>query len=202
MIPGLRARIELALPPLHGWTTPDKGVRLAELIVESDADSSVEIGVFGGRGTIAMAIGHQTLGHGCVTGIDPWEINASQEGVNAQANDDWWAQVDHDAIYEQFITALVNNGVVRQCRVMREHSLTAVRLFGDRSVDLLHQDGNHSEAISSAEVEIWTPKLRPGGYWIADDTDWPTTRRAQEMLVERRFELLEDHGGWRLYRKP
>jgi predicted O-methyltransferase YrrM len=198
----LRERIEAALTPLHGWTTPEKGTRLAELVIAAESALSVEIGVFGGRGTIAMAIGHQRLGRGHVVGIDPWEVAASLDGENAPANDDWWRTVDHDAIYEHFVSALVHNNVVRFCRIMRERSDSAIRLFGDDSIALLHQDGNHSEAISAAEVETWTPKLRPGGFWVADDTDWSTTQRAQQMLIERRFELLEDHGGWRVYRKP
>jgi hypothetical protein len=149
-----------------------------------------------------MAIGHEILRKGYVAGIDPWEVRASLEGVNAAANDEWWSSVDHDAIYEHFLTALLRNGVARYCRIMRERSDTAVRLFADGSVSVLHQDGNHSEAVSAAEVEIWTPKLGPGGYWVADDTDWATTQLSQRLLGERGFELLEDHGGWRVYRKP
>ena len=43
---------------------------------------------------------------------------------------------------------------------------------------------------------------REFGITLADDTDWPTTRRAQEMLLERGFGVVEDHGAWRVYRKP
>jgi hypothetical protein len=198
----LRGRIDAALAPLHGWTTPEKGTRLAELVLDTEAAISVEIGVFGGRGTIAMAIGHDILRKGRVAGIDPWEVRAALDGVNAPANDEWWSKIDYDAIYEHFLAALLHNRVARYCRIMRERSDTAVRLFADGSVSVLHQDGNHSEAISAAEVEIWTPKLAPGGYWVSDDTDWPTTQLAQQMLAERGFDLLEDHGGWRVYRKP
>ena len=51
--------------------------RCFEKIMETQADRSVEIGVFGGRGTVAMAIAHQMIGRGHVTGIDPWEAAAS-----------------------------------------------------------------------------------------------------------------------------
>lgn len=198
----LRERIEAALAPLHGWTTPEKGTRLAQLVEETNADISVEIGVFGGRGTIAMAIAHERLRKGYVAGIDPWTAAASLDGVNDVANDDWWRNVDYDAIYEHFLTALLRNGVARYCRIMRERSDTAVRLFADESVAVLHQDGNHSEAISAVEVALWSPKLAHGGYWVADDADWATTQLALKMLGEHGFSLLEDHGGWRVYRKP
>jgi predicted O-methyltransferase YrrM len=197
----LRARIEACIPPLHGWTTVDKGLRLAELVVSQRAGLSVELGVFGGRGTISLAIGHEALGHGYVVAVDPWEKAASLEGANAPENDEWWAKLDHDAIYQSFLGALADARVEPLCRVMRSRSDVAVDEFEDGSIAVLHQDSNHSEQISSAEVELWTPKLRPGGLWIADDTDWPTTQRAQALLAEKCFALVEDHASWKVFRK-
>lgn len=197
----LRARVAAALPPLHGWTSVEKGTRMAELVVAARSRVSVELGVFGGRGTIALALGHQALRDGYVIAVDPWSREASLEGENAADNDAWWAALDHDAIYASFLAALDATGTADRVRVWRERSAEAAERVDDGSVDLLHQDSNHSEAVSSAEVELWTPKLRPGGLWIADDTDWPTTQRAQARLVELGFAPIEDHGAWKVYRR-
>ena len=197
----LRARVEGAIPSLHGWTSVDKGARMAELVVLARAPLSVELGVFGGRGTISLAIGHEAIGAGEVLAIDPWERAASLEGVNAAENDDWWGKLDHDAIYASFVEALRTTGVERWCRVLRERSADAVRRVRDGSVAVLHQDSNHSEAISCAEVEQWVPKLAADGYWIADDTDWPTTQRAQARLSALGFAAVEDHTSWKVYRR-
>ncbi len=197
----LRARVEAALPSLHGWTSVDKGARLAELVVAAGARRSVELGVFGGRGTIALAIGHEALGRGEVFAIDPWERAASLEGVNAPENDEWWGKLDHEMIYQSFMRAIAESGVERWCRVLRMRSAEAVHDIPDGSIDVLHQDSNHSEAISTAEVEQWTPKLAPGGLWIADDTDWPTTQRAQARLAELGFGVVEDHKGWKVFHR-
>jgi hypothetical protein len=198
----LRARIEASIPPLHGWTTVDKGLRLAELVVSVGAGLSVELGVFGGRGTISLAIGHEALGHGYVAAIDPWEKTASLEGANAPENDEWWGKLDHEAIYQSFLTALVSARVESLCRVVRRRSDAAVEAFEDDSIAVLHQDSNHSEQISSAEVVLWTPKLRRGGLWVADDTDWATTQKAQRLLVAKGFAVVEDHASWKVFRKP
>lgn len=198
----LLARIEAAITPLDGWTKPEKGLRLAELVIETRAEVSVEIGVFGGRGTIALAMGHERIRRGYVAGIDPWEASASVEGTNDRENDEWWAAIDYEVIYTRCLAALVAHDLARYTRIMRERADSAIRLFPDESVSVLHQDGNHSEAVSCAEVELWTPKIKPGGYWVADDTDWPTTQRSQAILTGRGFALDEDHGGWRVYRKP
>jgi hypothetical protein len=148
-----------------------------------------------------MAIGHHYLGQGYAAGIDPWEAAPCLEGKNDRENDEWWAKIDYEAIYEEFVRAMVNAGLTRYCRVMRERSDTAIRLFADETVDVLHQDGNHSEEVSCAEVALWTPKLRRGGYWVSDDTDWATTQRAQTLILDSGFDLIEDHGNWRVYRK-
>jgi tetratricopeptide (TPR) repeat protein len=198
----LDGRIEAAIVPLHGWATPEKAACLARLILEARADLSVEIGVFGGRGTIAMAMAHQTQGHGHVVGIDPWAAAASLEGENSPENDEWWLTVDYAAVFASFVEAIARHGLTRQVRIMRQRSEDAVGLFRDRTIAVLHQDGNHSEQISSAEVLRWTPKLRPGGYWIADDCDWPTTAKALALLEERGFALVDNRGSWRVYRKP
>jgi hypothetical protein len=84
--------------------------------------------------------------------------------------------------------------------VIRSRSLDAVDAFAERSVSVLHQDGNHSERVSDEEVIRWAPKIRRGGYWIADDTRWTSTQRAQQRLIELGFSLIEDHGDWRVYR--
>ena len=198
----LRARVEAAIPALHGWTSVDKGARLAELVLIAGAERSVELGVFGGRGTISLAIGHEARGEGQVLAIDPWEKAASLEGENSPENDDWWGKLDHEAIYVSFVQALDASGTWPWCRVVRLRSAQAVAGVADGSIQVLHQDSNHSEAVSTAEVEQWTPKLAPRGLWIADDTDWVTTQRAQRRLVELGYELVEDHTSWRVYRKP
>ena len=197
----LRDRIEAAIGGLDGWCTPEKGVRLAELIGETDAALSVELGVFGGRGTIAMAIGHELLGKGHVVAVDPWDTAAALDGENAPWNDEWWAQIDLEAIYRTFVASVDRLGLASWCHIVRKRSEDAARLLADGSVDVLHQDSNHSEKVSVAEVELWTPKLRPRGLWVTDDVDWPTMARARALLLERGFTPIEDHGGWQVYRK-
>ena len=197
----LRTRIEACIVSLHGWTTVDKGLRLAELVVGAQAGLSVELGVFGGRGTISMAIGHEALGSGCVVAVDPWERAASLEGVNAPENDAWWGGLDHEAIYQSFVRALAESRVEPYCRVLRLRSQVAADRFGDGSIAVLHQDSNHSVEVSATEVALWTSKLCAGGYWVADDTDWVTTGQAQRLLQEKRFAIVEEYPNWKVFRK-
>jgi hypothetical protein len=122
--------------------------------------------------------------------------------VNDPANDAWWSAVDYEAVLGRFLDAVRRADVTRYVRVIRQRSAAAVLAFADGTVSVLHQDSNHSELISSEEVARWAPRLRSGGYWVADDCDWPTTARALQMLADLGFALVEDHGSWRVYRKP
>jgi hypothetical protein len=198
---GLEERIAEAIAPLHGWATPAKAARLAALVLETQAELSVEIGVFGGRGTIAMALAHRAQQRGVVAAVDPWQVDASLEGEQEPTNAAWWRDVDYAAIYAHFRDAIAAQALESYCRVIRRRSLEAVDAFGDGSVSVLHQDGNHSERVSDEEVIRWAPKIRAGGYWVADDTRWASTQRAQQRLSDLGFSLIEDHGDWRLYRK-
>ena len=59
--------------------------------------------------------------------------------------------------------------------------------------DILHIDGNHSEATSLYDVKKWTPLVKPGGLIIFDDTTWGTTGRAVQWLDENCCKLGEYH---------
>ncbi len=191
---------------LQGWCTPEKAKRMARLIpLNGPPPRCVELGVFGGRGCIALGLGIKFLrgGAGTVDGIDPFTAAAALEGTNAKADQDWWSKLDYATILGSargWITKLDLDGIVR-LRVHRSQDV--VDDYVDRSIDVLHQDSNHSEEISCYEVLTWTPKIRPGGIWVFDDIDWPTTRLAQKRLVsDHGFQVLEQHAKWAVFQAP
>lgn len=194
-------------PALHGWCTPEKAKRMARLVATTNSRPPlcVELGVFGGRGVIAMglAIKHVLGGVGTVHGIDPFMAAAALEGTNEKANQDWWAKVDYVTILKsarEWISRLGLDGIVQ---LVVKRSQDVVDDYEDRTIDVLHQDSNHSEEISCHEVATWTPKMRPGGIWVFDDTNWPSTKLAQSRLVTvHGFALLEQHETWAVFQAP
>lgn len=194
----------MALPDtifdLHGWCPKNKATRLYELVKEIKPDRVVEFGVFGGRSFIPMAIALKETGQGEIIGVDPWSRGASTENyVHDDPNFAWWNSLDHEAIYSSFITALRRYGVYDISKVERKTSREMV--FDDESIDILHQDGNHSEGTSTEEVNLFARKIKPGGLWIMDDTDWETTKNAQEAIIENGFRLYEDYIAWKIFKK-
>jgi len=197
------AQISEIVPKLEGWCTVEKAVRIARLIFQNQLRNCVELGVFAGRSMIPIAL---TVNHcypkGRLHAIDPWKKQAALEGTNDPANDEWWAKLDYEHWYQYTCDKIVKYGVGSVVQVMRMTSQEAVDLFTDGSLDFLHQDANHSEETSTAEVKRWSSKVRSGGYWIFDDTNWATTKKAQKMLVsDYGFKEISDHETWKIYKK-
>ena len=189
---------------ITGWCTYEKAYALMNLVHESHAKLSVELGVFGGRSLVAIGIAAKKVDPSSkVIGIDPWQAEASLEGTNDKANDDWWASVNYDEIYTYAKNLMIDNKVDSVVELWRCKSRDTVSKFEDHSIDVLHQDSNHSEEISCEEVELYWNKVRPGGFWVFDDTDWPTTKKAQDLLVSKGYRVLEvsSDNKWTVFKR-
>ena len=177
----LQERLKVTLQ-LNGWSSYEKSHHLAQIILEKRPKKIVEIGVFGGRSAIAMAMACQEIGHGSVTGIDPWTKSAALEGGTTKENDEWWAALDIDQVYRTCISTIKTVGVEDYLQILKMHDAEALGLFDDGSIDMLHVDSNHSEVVSVRTVRDWTPKVSAGGIVVMDDSNWATTQRAVELL--------------------
>lgn len=187
---------------LDGWCTREKAQKLYDSVISMKPDKVVELGVFAGRSFIPMALALKANGKGEITGIDPWATTASLENYDPQdPNHIWWNNLDHGHIYNCFISSLSNYDVLSFSNHLRATSRQCVDRFEDESIDILHQDGNHSEAISCEEIKIYAQKIKPGGLWIMDDTDWESTSKAQKLILEHGFTVQEDHKAWIIYKK-
>jgi Methyltransferase domain len=197
----LEARIDVMLPPMPGWCTPDKGKRIARLAADMRANLCVELGVFGGRSLVALASGLAVNKVGRVHGIDPFTKDAALEGTNGEANNEWWAKLDYEEIRAHAIVAVEKHGLQPYTALIREKSQDVVDRYGDGTIDILHQDSNHSAEVSTAEVRAWSPKLRLGGFWIFDDIDWESTQGARQLLLKTGFQLIERYDQWGIFQR-
>lgn len=180
------------LPNTEGWCTVDKAKALACHVLEHKPSICVEIGVFAGRSlfAIALALRHNKAGH--ALGIDPWSAVASIEGFQEDPpNRDWWSKCDHHYIFREFIRvrehlklepwidflACTSQQALAMLNIVKER-------YCARFIDLLHIDGNHSEKQALFDVEHYVPMVSPGGFVFFDDTDWTTTKLAQNLLAQ------------------
>ena len=153
---------------LPGWCSSQRASLFAAHIISGRPSVSLEIGVFGGRGTIAMAMAHKFNGFGHVYAIDPWEEAASAEGMTGE-NKEWWSQPGmHEKVMQEFTTAIQRYDLAQWIKVVRARS---DNFAPPDNIGLLVIDGNHSDqAIKDAQR--YCPSVSKHGIVYMDDMDW------------------------------
>lgn len=186
---------------LHGWCTVEKANKLMDIIKELKPSLCVELGVFAGRSLLPIALAAQQVDPNArVIGIDAWSTDAAIEGTNDTRNADWWKTIDYANIRQYAEKVMWTNNV--RVGLWTTRSADAASRFEDNSIDFLHQDSNHSEEVTCEEVELYWNKVRKGGLWAFDDTNWPTTQKAQPLLLSKGYaEIYREpkEGAWKIY---
>jgi hypothetical protein len=173
---------------MHGWASPEKCCTLAALVLAVKPKLSLEIGVWGGRSLLPMAIAHKAVG-GVVIGVDPWNAEESARDEFPDSAE-WWAKQDHQKIFEycQRMIKLVDVG--KQVQLMRERS-DDILPPGD--IGVFHCDGSHMEA-ATRDAMRFCPNIIPGGYAVFDDIGWTGG------AVLRALDWAEQNGFKEVYR--
>lgn len=182
--------IRLVVPSLEGWCSVEKALWMADALILHESKTIVEIGVFGGRSAIPLAMAAKELNatsqtaRSRVFGYDPFEVSANIEGLSDLEHLQWWRAVDLEAVHKKLLAAIELIGVEKEITVLKERSISASLHHEIESIDFLHIDGNHSEVESLADVETWFPLVKRDGVIVLDDTDWPTVSAAYTRLQE------------------
>jgi predicted O-methyltransferase YrrM len=184
---------------LEGWCPDDKTVYLQDLVRSIDAQTIVEVGVYGGKSLIPMAVACRNKGSGVCYGIDPWNPDISVEGWDKDnVHRIWWSELDHNRIYKLWRNGVNSYGVQDQIVELQGTSSEFHTAFDDTTIDIFHLDGNHSELSSTRDVEQWRNKVKLGGYFVFDDVNWVETKNAIGIL-EQYYDLVHDGTTWRSY---
>lgn len=198
--PHLSSAIKEYVPPMNGWTTPERCIEMCELVLQTKAQCVVEIGVFAGRSLLAQAFGLRELAQeGKIYGIDPFKKDDCLEGEN-EANKEYWAKLDLHDIHKQAVETIWQHNLDGYAILIRAASQNCCRLFAPNSIDILNIDGCHSEKASCRDVLTYLPKVKQGGFIHFDDAKWESTQTALG-LMDKACELVKDGGDYRLYRK-
>lgn len=172
--------IKSALPALRGWCPEVKAIAMAEHIIQHRPKTIVEIGVFGGRSLIPMAMACHTIQNGIVHGIDPWSREAALRYETDPKNREWWSKLDYSSVYRDFAQAVLKHNLTEHCYWYRTEAHLAHSLF--ETIDMLHIDGNHSHESATRDVNLYVPKVKVGGFVWFDDIDWKSTQGALKEL--------------------
>ncbi len=185
---------------LEGWCSKEKAGILFDLVSKTRPKTVVEIGVWGGKSLIPMALALKTNKHGKIYGIDPWSPFASIEEIKEEINKNYWLSVNHEWILLGLIDVIHQIHLGGQIELIRSTSIDAPLIT---DIDILHVDGNHSNKTSMEDVNKWVPYVKNGGWIIFDDMTWHenginTTADAVHWLDANcvRLAVFEDISIW------
>lgn len=196
------------LGSLHGgdWSTDEKREKLYDLVVQCSKEFpapllSVEIGCFAGVSAFCMGNAHKDLQNGFVVTIDSWDNITPLEGTNNPANNEWWKNLDIKSVFNAFLKSKERPEWSGYVNYLHGRSDSFADKFEDGSITLFHQDGNHNVETITRELELWSPKMKVGGYWVVDDSNWLEAKDGYAKLPSFGFELVEDFETWQVWKK-
>lgn len=182
---------------------------------QSNAKLCVEIGVFKGSSLLYFAEGLR-LTSGKVIGIDPYQLDAFKNKINASKNKIENEKISNliykvlfteqkilDDIYENLIKIIIDNDLSDVISIVRDKSENYCCNLSSESVDILHIDGNHDEENVSKDIINYLPLVKKGGYIIMDDENWPGVKNAIKNYLQSECDLVKDytHSFWAVYIK-
>lgn len=191
---------------LHGWCAEEKAGVLVDMVLKYKPETILEIGVYGGKSVVPMAYALKVNQKGIIYGIDPWDSNESVAGLLNPDNRHFWQWLDHLSIMNYLIQKIEDFDLNDQIVLIKSTSEAAAPIY---NIDILHIDGNHSDATSYIDVTKWVPFVKSGGFIIFDDMTWTennvnSTARAVNWLNEHciKFAEFSDTCVWGIWYKP
>ena len=185
-----------ALPQtLAGWCSNAKSYMLYSLVRETKPTMAVEIGIYGGRSIVPIALALRDNKAGEVTGIETWSAAASTKYRTNISNDFSWSVADYGEVKRSFLRYVLDHGLDNVIRIVEASSDRAHLLLD--TIDFIHVDGGHSSFGAAQDIVTYVPKVRQGGIIVFDDIDWATTGPAVEILLDtcRLLHVVESMGA-------
>jgi hypothetical protein len=188
---------------IWGWCSREKALSFIDLIVEVKPKICVEIGVFSGASFHPVASALKFLGQGVAIAIDPWDKIECIRYLDPDKDKNdlkWWAHQNMDHIYFGFLSVLRQFDLESVSIIFRSTSKKAAPAIG--TIDILYLDGNHFEKVAFEDVQLYLPKVRPGGYIWLNDATWHSLKSAHQLLSAS-CDIVKaiDNGNCVLFRK-
>lgn len=198
----------LALSRLPGQSTVEKLVFMANLVAAARPGDMVELGSLWGRSAYAIAMASRYGEAGPLLCVDPWEAQAYHQPQSSELLAAAADRLDPEASFRYFVANLAVFGG-RHCNYIRDRSVQAADIYRRSrtilsapygsteyagEISFLHIDGNHDFAAVAADLDAWTPFLKPGAWIALDDYCWPFgdgPRLAADVWLEDHMQRID-----------
>lgn len=154
--------------PLEYQVDPDEGRLLRDLVVQSQAHSTLEVGLGTGMSGLYICWGLLRNGGGCHLAIDPFQAGPFWQSRGLALRDHlglsfmfhWDSRPDDQALPD----------------LLARHY----------PVDLAFIDGDHRFDAALLDFYYIDRLLQPGGLCVFDDADWPSVWRVVQFALRHR----------------
>lgn len=108
--------------------------------------------------------------------VDPWKYEPDPRYRNSlygSQNDK--EQLELDERYQQVMNRFSNETKAGKVTILRQLSAEAAQQFDPESLDWVYIDGNHLYEFVKQDLQLYFPKIKPGGFLCGDDygiTGW------------------------------
>jgi hypothetical protein len=172
---------------IHGECAREKILAICGVVPFAPKGDIVEIGALYGKSSYVLNRVGSYCGVGATLCVDPWNLGLSVQTdapEHIQKASGGW---DWDVVCSGFLVAMLActappfnylrmTSALAHARYVASRSVTS-REFGETplagEVSVLHLDGNHDEAAVAEDFALWGPLVKPGGWLIFDDYNWP-----------------------------
>jgi hypothetical protein len=183
----LLAAILTQAETIHGECSGEKILALCGVVPTAPKGDIVEIGALFGKSSYVLNRVGAWCGLGATLCVDPWDLGLSIQTDAPEHIQDASGGWDWNVVYSGFLLAMLAcasppfnylrmTSAEAHARYVAGGTITS-REFGETALEgaisVLHLDGNHDEAAVAEDFALWGPLVRPGGWVIFDDYNWP-----------------------------
>lgn len=108
--------------------------------------------------------------------IDPWKYEPDPRYRNSlYGSQNEKEQLELDERYQQVMNRFSNEIEAGKVTILRQLSVEAAQQFDSNSLDWVYIDGNHLYEFVKQDLQLYFPKIKPGGFLCGDDygiTGW------------------------------
>jgi hypothetical protein len=195
--------IEPVIESLPGWTSIKKANQLYNLIKETKAQVSVELGCFGLRAGLAMAAAHKEVG-GMYYGIDAYDKEPCLLGIGNSDNDKYWSEMDFIGVHYEALKAVEQTGLKEWVNIIKLPTEKAASKF--KEINVLYIDANFTSEETAKDIHNYAGLVTKEGYVVVNNSNWGTKRGAGKLLESYGFDIIgedkdDDGTQWAYYQR-
>jgi predicted O-methyltransferase YrrM len=188
-----------------GRCNETKGNVIKNLILETNAQLCVEIGVFKGSSLMYFAEALE-MTKGKVIGIDPYSMETLRNEIPNKSLNHFFDvlfkdQIILDNLYDGVLKVINDNNLKNTISLVRNKSEDYYDNLEIETIDILHIDGNHGEEYVTKDIQLYLPLVKKGGYIIMDDITWPGVINSIKNYLNKDSVLIKSYGDFSVHKK-